>query len=532
MKSTRKKLFAVLLSAALLLSSMTVFAAGDNVAKAGETEYATLQAAINEANGQEVVLIANTTEDIVIAQGSTVTLNLGGYTLTNKSGHTITNNGTLTITGSGTVDNVTHTKGALVNNGTAVIDGGVFTRSKEAGISSGSGGNSWYVIDNHGTLTVKSGEIRNTSGFSSLVRNINATMNVEGGTFSNAFIALKNDDNGIMNITGGDITTTSAEGSALQNWGSATISGGTLNAPNGGAGIYASTWDPQYSSSTTINEGAVVNGSVLVKEDEDASEGTPTVQVVMNGGTLTGNINVGTNSNVSLTNGTVKGSVTKINEADTSSIIKISGGIYETKPNSSYITDGQAAIGIDGTYYVGTLADMKAKAEAVLTAQTVDVLKGIKELDINTDGVVVINNTGADIKVNGVAVKTGDDEAVTTVVHDLEYVPEKAATATEAGNKAYWKCTTHADEYFWDENAENQIQSLDETIIPATGEPQKPTDSTNQTKPSTTTKNPSGTNQKTKAPRTGDTSQAGAYLLLAVLALGAGGFAVKRKISK
>ena len=85
----------------------------------------------------------------------------------------------------------------------------------------------WYVVDNHDTITMKGGQIINTSGFSSLVRNIGATFNLENGTLQNTFIVLKNDDNGVFNMTGGKVVTTGSQGSALQNWGKATISGGT-----------------------------------------------------------------------------------------------------------------------------------------------------------------------------------------------------------------------------------------------------------------------------------------------------------------
>ena len=73
------------------------------------------------------------------------------------------------------MDNVTHAKGALVNlsGAQAVIRGGMLTRSSEASTSaSQSGGNSWYVIDNHGTLEIAGGKVVNEGHFSSLIRNV------------------------------------------------------------------------------------------------------------------------------------------------------------------------------------------------------------------------------------------------------------------------------------------------------------------------------------------------------------------------
>ena len=90
--------------------------------------------------------------NIVVDESRTLTIDLNGYTLTGEGDHTIVNNGTLTVIDSseaksGAVDNVTHGRGALVNNGTATLNGGTFKRSAEAGVSAtDNGGNSWYGV--------------------------------------------------------------------------------------------------------------------------------------------------------------------------------------------------------------------------------------------------------------------------------------------------------------------------------------------------------------------------------------------------
>ncbi len=127
-----------------------------------EAEYGKLQEAIDKANdGDTIVLKDNVTESVTIDAGKTITIDLNGKTLTNENGkHTIINKGTLTIidsVGTGVVDNVSHGCGALVNTGTAILDGGTFTRSKENGTTSGANGNSWYVIKNVGTMTINEG---------------------------------------------------------------------------------------------------------------------------------------------------------------------------------------------------------------------------------------------------------------------------------------------------------------------------------------------------------------------------------------
>lgn len=104
------------------------------VAKIGEQGYATLQAAVEAAtDGQTIVLVASTAEDITVANGKDITIDLNGKTVKNVTSDTITValGAKLTITGTGTVDNVTHGKAALINNGTATLDGGTYMRSQE-----------------------------------------------------------------------------------------------------------------------------------------------------------------------------------------------------------------------------------------------------------------------------------------------------------------------------------------------------------------------------------------------------------------
>lgn len=195
--------------------------------------YKTLQDAITNAMAQ-VVLTSNVTESVTIPAGKSIQLNLNDHKITNTAGkHTITNNGTLTIAGNGTVDNVSHGRAALYNekDATAIVESGAFTRSQEAGNSpSSSGGNSWYVVYNDGTLTFNGGTVESTGKFSSLIvsgqNDSSAVMTINNGNFSNGFIVIKA-EGGTTNITGG---TFNSPEQTLQNWDSiTTVTGGTLN---------------------------------------------------------------------------------------------------------------------------------------------------------------------------------------------------------------------------------------------------------------------------------------------------------------
>lgn len=149
------------------------------VAEVDGVKYASIAAAIAAIDAEgTVTLLGDVAEDVTIPEGKTITLDLNGKKLTNKASHTITNNGTLTVTdsiGGGVVDNITHAKAALSNavGATATLEGGTFMRSKEAGKDgNNSGGNSYYAIENYGSMSFGSGaSVENAGHFSSMIRN-------------------------------------------------------------------------------------------------------------------------------------------------------------------------------------------------------------------------------------------------------------------------------------------------------------------------------------------------------------------------
>lgn len=299
----KKKISAILLALvmALCLLPAAAFAADGDVAQVGEQTYATVAAAIEAAkDGGTVKLLKNVAEPITIPAGYTVTLDLNGKVLANSevpqdktvtgAKHTITNNGTLTITGDGVVDNVSHARAALYNDGKVTIEKAMITRSAEKGSApNNNGGNSYYVVYNHAADAVMNVEddarISGTSAYSSCVRN-DGIMNIKGGHISqDDFIVVKN-DSGTLNVTGGLIS--SKNDQAIQNWSTATISGGTFDGD-----IY--TWaytdnGTPYAGKTTIagaeNEediSVVINGDVYgVSYDGSAAK----AQVKIEGNTL------------------------------------------------------------------------------------------------------------------------------------------------------------------------------------------------------------------------------------------------------
>lgn len=260
--------------------------------------YSDLSALDYLASGATVTvkLAADTTKDVTIPAGANVTLDLNGHKLTNVSGHTITNNGNLTVTGSGMVDNITHAKAALYNNtgATATLNGGTFTRSAETGTANpnSANGNSWYTVKNYGTLTINNGvTVENKGSFSSAVvngwydaskigtssepaHNADAVLTINGGSISGGKITVKNDDYGVLNITGGTFTQPLDGLYCIYNANVTAISGGNVNGSVGnynGAITEANQCKFAISGGIfTVNPTAYVADTHIARKDGDA----------------------------------------------------------------------------------------------------------------------------------------------------------------------------------------------------------------------------------------------------------------------
>ena len=240
----KQRILAILLSLTMMFTLVpTAMAEGETaVAKVGNDKYETLQAAVNAATTENstVTLLKDVTEDITIPTGVTAMLDLSGKTLTNKAGkHTITveNGGKLNISdsvGTGVVDNTSHRKAAIYNNGEVTLNGGTFERSAEKGTYSpySDGGNSWYTIANYGTMEINTGvTVENAGGYSSMIRNggdvtADCNLTIEGGNFAGGVNTVKNDFFGVLTINGGNFSNTAQY--VIMNWNKAEITAGTF----------------------------------------------------------------------------------------------------------------------------------------------------------------------------------------------------------------------------------------------------------------------------------------------------------------
>lgn len=237
-----KKVISIALALLMVAVMLPVMAMADE---------ATLQSQINNAtSGATITLGKNYTEDITIPAGKAITLDLATFTLTGSSSHTITNNGTLTVVGTtGKVVNNVVSKGALFNNVGAIanLNGGTFE------------GNTWYVIKNLGTITMNGASVTQNDAGSSAIDNGwydststsghgndcgivypgngYARLTIANGNFNGGMNTVKNDDYGVLQISGGTFSNTN--GPTVLNWNVATISGGKFTVNNGASSVIA-----------------------------------------------------------------------------------------------------------------------------------------------------------------------------------------------------------------------------------------------------------------------------------------------------
>ena len=260
-----------------------------------------------EIEGKEVEITKDTeisedtTASLIIPEGADVTLKINpDATLENIDGkHTITvkSGGKLSITGGGAIDNISHARAALEieAGGTAVINGATLTRSKENGKNAqDNGGNSYYVIRNHGNLTIENATVRQDGQYSSMIENgyqnnstentkkNTPTLNIENGKFYGGLNTIKNDDAGILHIYGGEFTNVAQN--AVLNANIAEISGGT----------FTNTSDNDY---PTIN-------NLFYNSDYDAGE-----LYINNDPTINGYISSNAGSQLSVEGGNITGGI-------------------------------------------------------------------------------------------------------------------------------------------------------------------------------------------------------------------------------
>ncbi len=178
------------------------------------------------ASETEILLSENMSEPLVVETGRKVVLDLGAWNLTvnRRNSHTITvqEGGELVVKGStGQVSNAAAGKCALVNYGTVTIQGGNFTHGSVSQLNP--------IIENYGTLYIEGGRVFSDSPYGVPVVNRKGLAAVSGGTLEQtAGLSIINENGAILMVTGTARIHGDPNVEALQNAGTAVISGGQI----------------------------------------------------------------------------------------------------------------------------------------------------------------------------------------------------------------------------------------------------------------------------------------------------------------
>jgi len=316
----------------------------DYVATVNGTIYKTFQEALDAAGGQTITVVKDLVLDspVVVAQGNTVALDLGGNTLSGvatsasaSSLFTVKGGGDLTIS-NGTVSFAATTpdtqwggegqppypgyaNNTISNSGTLTIENAVLeNRTSKGGAS--------YVIDNYSgaKLTINEGSVITQSGGDIAIRMFNGgsgavDVTINGGTITGAravWIQLASTDTAVapvMNLT---------------------VTGGTLTSSdtNYQMAVYSYSYGNDMKNVTINVSGGTFNGDIA----------------------LTGGSNKTNIETLNISGGTFNGpwSFYSYGDFDKSlETIKVSGGTYLEDP-TDYLATGYVAVQADGKWVV------------------------------------------------------------------------------------------------------------------------------------------------------------------------------------
>lgn len=415
----KKKLAVLGLAAVMTVAFMPAMAFAEATGSttptsSSQTTTGTAIPADGQLESKTYTLTESLTKSLTVKSGVTASLDLSGKTLTNTDNLdtiTVEKGATLTITDSstgtkGTVDNVSHQRAAIVNNGTVDIKDGVnITRSRENGNENG---NTYYNILNHGSLTIDDAVVSQTGGFSSLIDNgyynytdssnprlgyvagtneANPTLTINGGTFTGGINTVKNDDGGVLTINNG--TFKNQTQSSVFNWNKATINNGTFSTTSEN-GIVANGNQGKYDNGELTINGGTYTGKYLLSRTQDNNK-TNNGYVSVKGGDYTG-----------LSQGTVKAGTKYSNTKF------ISGGTFKSLPTAN-LTDKAATAtvtkGTSTTYVVGEKDIQKAAEDS---SNTVTITNGTVSLTgANAKIVNAASNKDGRVTVDGTTVNAG-----------------------------------------------------------------------------------------------------------------------------
>ena len=382
-------------------------------------------------------LTCSITGNFTVTSTDHVIINLNGFTITNDpssegTGDTFTVNpgSSLTIAGEGTVDNTSHGKAAIYNNGIVTLNGGTYTRSAENSSYTDSENpalNSYYVILNHGEMTINEGVNVTVNGTrSALIHNAYdnypspderhgyvegkgsayPSLTINGGLFEGGNNTVKNGEGGILEINGG--TFPKAGTYNILNAHIATINGGEFSGASSSVYTTAEDYNEEYHKAETSIKGGIFNASVINSKGDNAAisvmGGSHFVSSINNMRLLVGALTEDADINISLKKGILSSSCSfaqpitfNVTKAD----IDLNGN------NIRYTDESRAAITVSkGSVTIGngslkaaslvsdpSLSAIKVADGASLTLNDMSVTSSSIGINADEGATLTLNNT-------------------------------------------------------------------------------------------------------------------------------------------
>lgn len=350
-----------ILSSIILLLAAVNTAWGQNVAKIGDQEYATLKDAFDAAIAanatKTITLLADcaVTSTITVGNGKSLTLDLAGYTVTSTIGTTFkVTKGTLTVKDNGA------TKGGIEVSGEAFrVD------SRESGVTSAYGA----------TLNINSGVNVTSSDDACVFIRGYATVSTSGNLTSNGQYATiqgnGSDQATVCNVTisGGSVTASQSSAVYFPQHGTLTVSGGTVTGYESGIAIKSGTLNvtggtihctgPDSTPTTSWSDGVNASGAAIQIESNNgygnvsvSISGTPTitsnngvaVYEYKDNATTDTKLNSMTITGGTFTGGTGKQPLMLSQEAATAKAAAVSGGSFSAPINAAYCAVGYTPV--------------------------------------------------------------------------------------------------------------------------------------------------------------------------------------------
>lgn len=320
------------------------------VASVGDSKYQSLSEAIDAAqNGQTVTLLADATEDVTVAAGKNITLDLGGKTLTN------TNAGKATLT--------------IAMGATATVKNG-----------SVNGGTSFYTIQNNGTATLENVTATAGNTGSSMIDNWGA-LTITSGDYSGGLNVVKSEEDSTLTINGGKFElsyATNGYTGVVLTYGNTTITGGEF--------IQSLTTTGRWNHPQVIATGVVEGHTAITRVT-----GGHFVNKMSGEGIFRG-IGKGTSDNFEVSGGTFNKSISEDYCAD---------GFIPTK-------NADGTYGVKEGHYVAQIGKKKYEtlADAIRLATKGKTVTLLTDVEQNTQLTI---NKSITLDLNGKTIKNAED---------------------------------------------------------------------------------------------------------------------------